>query len=341
MADYDSKKHTRKKSVPFFDRQDAETIAAACGSAVFFAQDAILTMKRILSCSDTANEKLYRGAAVLCEEAGLSPDEAIETGPVKKLNRIFEKAAHKYSKGIADNVLEADLDRVPDVCRLRISFKKVPQFFAMTRAFDGSDPDNPVLNKLHELGFHDIYVEDNITQPKSHGYVSFYIKSKILTDDGVKVPCEIQIQHEDMSPKRFDCREIYGKIRPYTDKINSGQPFSEKEQVEYDDLLAENRKLWEEKITSCGIWDAVVDPDGVFPNRGIRFESNVNVNFLPDDNGSRLDKTHQEHTNCIGITSLSGQVKDAGKNIAIAGENNKDEIPDPENVRAKPVDYKM
>jgi hypothetical protein len=127
-------------------------------------------------------------AQKISKDLGLNSKEAVVEGPLKKLDRIFEKAIGKH---------DGHLDEVPDVGRLRILIEKPEDIEALRRRFvarNGEILEEHPSNKITVTEF-----QDNFLHPSSTGRIAIHIALDVRIPGQIDpVPYEIQVIHKDM-----------------------------------------------------------------------------------------------------------------------------------------------
>ncbi|MCC6597569.1 MAG: hypothetical protein IT559_02120 [Alphaproteobacteria bacterium] len=132
----------------------------------------------------------------IAKKLGLNPDEAVVDGPIKKLPRIFEKAAK----------LDGQVEKVPDIARLRILIKKPEDIINLRKMLLGDKPKyegegdrmGVLLNKHPQNNIIVNEFEDYFHVPSSTGRVAVHIGLKVPLSSTRSIPVEIQVIHEDM-----------------------------------------------------------------------------------------------------------------------------------------------
>lgn len=135
-------------------------------------------------------------AKKIAKKLGLDPDEAVVDGPVKKLHRIFEKAAK----------LDGQVEKVPDIARLRILIEKPEDIIRLRKMFLGGKPKyggegermGVLLDKHPQNDITVKEFEDYFHIPSSTGRVAVHIGLEVPLTSTRSVPVEIQVIHKDM-----------------------------------------------------------------------------------------------------------------------------------------------
>lgn len=118
-----------------------------------------------------------------------SPDLHVVNGPIKDLDRIFEKANGRY---------DGNLNEVNDIGRLRILFNDPTQFLAVRDLFNSDQKLDRFNNALRTNGIEIVEFEDNYLEPKAHGYIGSNLIIAIDLGKGRLENFEIQFMHENM-----------------------------------------------------------------------------------------------------------------------------------------------
>lgn len=155
------------------------TLAAISGKDINEARELIGNAKK-------ASEIGIPYAESIALAIGLSK-ESVVPGPLKKLERIFEKAIGKHA---------GQLEEVPDVGRLRILIEKPEDVIALRRMFVERQGTLKIVHPNNKITVTEF--QDNFWEPSSTGRVAIHIGLDIRLSGSKSVPYEIQVIHKDM-----------------------------------------------------------------------------------------------------------------------------------------------
>ncbi len=147
-----------------------------------------------------ASELAMPYARRIAKELGLNPETAVVKGPIKKLDRIFEKAIGK---------LNGQLEQVPDVGRLRILIEGPEQVLALRRMFLDQRRSFTVMHPTNEVTVNEF--EDFFWAPSKTGRVAIHLGLDVNLSGSRRVPFEIQIIHRDMQETEQFTHDNYQK----------------------------------------------------------------------------------------------------------------------------------
>lgn len=169
-----------------------KALAEIFGDAVELSREKLAKARELIGNARDAQVYAVPFAQKIALEIGLA-EAAVVPGPMKSLNRIFEKAIGK---------LNGYLEDVPDVGRLRILIEKPEDVIALRKMFltpRGELKDAHPDNKITVTEF-----QDNFLHPSSTGRIAIHIGLEVKLSGNVVVPYEIQVIHKDMvATERF------------------------------------------------------------------------------------------------------------------------------------------
>lgn len=192
--------------------------------------------------ADQGIQRMERIASNLTEELGLSPNLALQRGPKKNIQRIFDKAADRYNNRIQD---------IPDICRVRILFNHPSQILLARKLLqDGSE-----FRKAWDGGNIEIVeVDDTFLKPKEHGFRGFQIILRINLGKGRFIKGEIQLLHEKMQNTDKLSHLIYQAIREIKDGAKAeGRELTETENETVDGYQKSNKELYNADAKNYGL----------------------------------------------------------------------------------------
>lgn len=177
---------------------------------------------------------------------GLDSHKAVVEGPLKKLDRIFEKAIGKH---------DGQLDEVPDVGRLRILIEKPEDIVALRRQFVGRDGgliQTHPTNKITVTEF-----QDNFLHPSSTGRIAVHIALDIRIPGQVDpVPYEIQVIHKDMVKTEIFTHDNYQQACRIERRAKAeGRSLTEDEEAAIEHYRESNRRRYLADALRLGLYE--------------------------------------------------------------------------------------
>lgn len=172
--------------------------------------------------------KLARGIAI---QLNLDPDLNVAMGPIKTLERIWQKAAgRKHGR----------VDHVTDICRERLkveSYKDVIELRKLSR-----NPD--FYKEWEEKGIKIIEFEDYFAYPNERGFRGINMLLHVDLGKGRYHVCELQIIHKEMEATLEASHANHKKIRDIKElAVTQGRKLSEKELIDIKNFENESQEL--------------------------------------------------------------------------------------------------
>lgn len=207
---------------------------------------------------EQAIQRLEGAAMSLAEELGLDPYTNVVRGPVKDMERIFEKAA-RY-----DN----NLQEIPDLCRVRILFNN-PSQVLLARALlkNGS----AFVNNLDQKSLHFVEADDSFFEPKQHGFRGFQIIFNMDLGKNRMVKGEIQLLHENMQQTDQISHTLYEEIRSIEDRARGqDRDLNANEKAAISGYYKTNKALYDADAKNYGLYilEKGYKPKTKKPHRG-------------------------------------------------------------------------
>ncbi len=219
------------------------------------------SVKNITRGSNEAMDIVLPHVQRFLKQSGLHKSCAVVEGPCKKLKRFFAKAIGKH---------DGDINKVPDVGRLRILIEKPEDVIAIRKLFLGDDPkytsnkdddakridiavrnifsgNNPKYTNNKDDGVERIGIvedrhptnniainefEDYYHVPSSTGRMGIHISLNVTISGKQTIPFEIQVLHKDMVITEDFTRNNYLRAQEIERRAkNEGRPETEEEKM--------------------------------------------------------------------------------------------------------------
>lgn len=157
---------------------------------------------------EQARTATERYASALCAALGL-PETALVRGPMKRPERILEKANGRFNGAI---------EKVGDITRCRILFNDPAQIVALRRLLQSNARFKETWED-HGITLKEI--DDSFLNPKDHGHIGFDLKAAVDLGKGRKAISEIQFMHEHMQITDFVTHVAYEEMRTIRDRAQT------------------------------------------------------------------------------------------------------------------------
>ena len=205
----------------------------------------------LLGRAEMSQERLERYARALAEDMGLMPDMAVSRGPLKNLQRIFDKANGR---------LGGDITQVKDIARARILFETPEQMLKAREML--TSPQAPFHKLWSKRGVEVVEFSDHYLDPKSHGYIGAHLTVKVDLGKGRQGFYEIQFMHKDMQLTDMKTHQMYEHLRRIEENaVAMGRPLSHVERNRMDNLKQQITQMYQDDAKKYGLVSLQRKPD--------------------------------------------------------------------------------
>lgn len=194
--------------------------------------------------AEQTRTQILKYARALAGALDLEFDQAVKMGPIKTLERIWQKAIGKY---------DGRVEKICDIARERLYINS-PADIIDLRSLFGPGKAGGFHETWSSRGVHVLEFEDYFAKPSSTGFRGINIKLGVDMGKGRFHICELQVLHGEMKDTLDTTHMYFEQIREYKDNAEAQK--RELSPVEMDvinRLEAEATRLHNEEAERLGL----------------------------------------------------------------------------------------
>ena len=203
--------------------------------------------------AEMARSSLRRYISALSDELGLPQELHVKMGPIKNLDRIFEKAAGRK---------DGRFDDICDICRGQFLIDS-PEDVERLRMLLRPGRKSSAFNELWESrGAKIVAYDDYFAKPTKTGFRGINVTLEISgIGKGRKHYVEMQVVHRDMLGDLKTTHELYSQKRTLVEGAKAaGRPLSEEQKAVAEYYNTEALRIHNEAAAALGL-DSLETPD--------------------------------------------------------------------------------
>lgn len=175
--------------------------------------------KKLVCHAEQARSSVLKLARAIAIELDLDPDLSVAMGPIKTLERIWQKAAGRK---------QGRVDHVTDICRERLKVESVKDIIELRRM--SRNPD--FYKEWEDKGVKIVEFEDYFAYPNERGFRGINMLLHVDLGKGRYHICELQVIHRDMEATLNASHTYHEMIRDMKEQANAQKRTLDKKELD-------------------------------------------------------------------------------------------------------------